>query len=309
MNFALHVITYHYVRDPDNSSFPRIKGILPERFRAQLVTLQARYEMATIESALDFLAGRYQPSRDLCLLTFDDGLKDHYVVVAPLLIEMGLQGLFFVITACLEENSIVAVHMNHLLMGGLDFETYEQFFLCKLADLLPTREVFQNVVDPSQAKRAYPWDEPRVASFKYLVNFVLEPAIRDEVIRAIFEAHVGHEESMARTLYLSWEEGRQMQASGMILGGHSHRHRPLAKLRSGELDEDLRTCKRLLGSNLRPQWVWPFCYPYGSPGSFNEKTREELNRLGFACSFTTQPGTNTAGTDLYALCRTDCNDV
>ena len=66
---------YHYVRDLPKTSFPRIKGMLTSDFQRQLQALQSRYEMATLEIALDFLKGAYSPTRDLCLLTFDDGLK------------------------------------------------------------------------------------------------------------------------------------------------------------------------------------------------------------------------------------------
>src|SRR5262245_10648640 len=115
MNPVLHVVMYHYVRDLPNTSFPRIKGMLPSDFRRQLTALQGQYEMATLESALDFLQGTYRPSCDLCLLTFDDGLKEHYTEVAPMLLDHGVQGIFFVITAGLEEHRVASVHMNHFL--------------------------------------------------------------------------------------------------------------------------------------------------------------------------------------------------
>ena len=88
---ALYVVMYHYVRDLPHTPFPRIKGMLTSAFRQQLTALQSLYEMATLESALDFLRGRYTPSRPLCLLTFDDGLKEHYTDVTPILVDTGVQ--------------------------------------------------------------------------------------------------------------------------------------------------------------------------------------------------------------------------
>ena len=131
---------YHYVRDLPKTPFPRIKGMLTSDFRRQLQALRSRYEMATLEIALDFLKGTYTPSRDLCLLTFDDGLKEHYTDVTPLLVEYKIQGLFFMITACLYENLVVPVHMNHFLMAALDFEQYRTAFLNRLADSQPKLE-------------------------------------------------------------------------------------------------------------------------------------------------------------------------
>src|SRR5712691_6277952 len=82
---CLRVVMYHYVRDLPKTLFPRLKGMMPDAFAMQIANLQRRYEVATLEAALDFLAGRYRPARDLVLLTFDDGLKEHFAEVTPLL--------------------------------------------------------------------------------------------------------------------------------------------------------------------------------------------------------------------------------
>jgi hypothetical protein len=156
---------YHYVRDLPNTRFPKIKGMLTEEFRDQLALLQQRYQMVTLESALGFIQGKYTPARDLCLLTFDDGLKEHYSEVTPLLMDRGIQGLFFVITSCIEGTHVVPVHMNHFLMAALDFEEYRSAFLDRLADTDPGWKNSINV-DASLAQRVYRWDIPPVAYLK-----------------------------------------------------------------------------------------------------------------------------------------------
>ena len=119
---TLSVVTYHYVRDLPRSQFPNIKGLLLSDFRRQVDTLASQYEMATLESALAFINGDYQPSRDLCLLTFDDGLKEHYREVTPILEDRGIQGVFFLTTTCIEDHRVVLVHKNHFLSASLDFD-------------------------------------------------------------------------------------------------------------------------------------------------------------------------------------------
>src|SRR5215472_11211452 len=94
---TLRVVMYHYVRDLPRTQFPRLKGILLEDFRHQVNELSSQYEMASVESALDFMTGEYRPRRDLCLLTFDDGLKEHYTDVTPILAEKRIRGVFFLI--------------------------------------------------------------------------------------------------------------------------------------------------------------------------------------------------------------------
>lgn len=308
MSRVLHVVMYHYIRDLPRTPFPRIKGMLLGDFRQQVKALQDRYEMATLESALAFLSGSYVPQRDLCLLTFDDGLKEHYTDVTPLLAEAGIQGMFFLITGCLQDASVASVHMNHFLMAALDFETYQRAFLQRLEAMVGENAV-PGKVEPTVAQRTYRWDAPAVASFKYLFNFVLDGQIRDRVVKILFEEYIADESSFSQSLYLNWEEARQMQGAGMLLGGHSHRHEPLAKLSAEEMAQDLTMCSRLLSEHLKPQQLLPFSYPYGKRDSFTDTTARKLKQLGFTCSFSTEPGVNPRRADEFALCRLDCKDA
>ena len=198
--------------------------------------------------------------------------------------------------------------MNHFLMAALDFEFYRQAFLQRLNEFLPDIQSY-NKIDHSSAQHIYRWDTPEVALFKYLFNFMLDWKVRDHVVKTLFEEHVGREESFSQTLYLSWEEARQMQTAGMVMGGHSHHHKPLATLSDAELRWELRTCQGLLAEYLEPQALWPFSYPYGKQDSFHTAAARQLKRLGFSCSFGTEVGPNLPGMDLFALRRIDCKDA
>jgi peptidoglycan/xylan/chitin deacetylase (PgdA/CDA1 family) len=299
---------YHYVRDLPRTDFPRIKGMLPDDFRRQVNRLSERYEMASLESALAFLRGEYQPKRNLCLLTFDDCLKEHYAEVTPTLAERGIQGIFFIITSCLQEDRVAPTHMNHFLIAALDFDLYREALLKKLQSIAPI-PVSLAEIDEEEARRTYRWDTSEVRAFKYLFNFVLDPVVRDKAVKELFEEYIGAESEFSRLLYFNWDEAKQMQKAGMTLGGHSHRHSPLATLTDEGQAKDLNSCYRLLMENLLPQRLWPFSYPYGKRPSFNQATAQQLNRMGFSCSFATEVGTNSPGADLFAIRRIDCKEA
>ena len=306
MSASLTVVMYHYVRDLPRTRFPRIKGLLTADFRKQLGVLGDRYEMATLASALDFLAGKYQPRRDLCLLTFDDGLKDHFTDVLPGLAERRIEGMFFLHTSCLEENRVAPVHKNHFLMAALEFAEYRAAFLKCLAKFSPETKTD---VDTAKVADTYRFDSKEVGAFKFLINFCISEALRDQILDALFAEYLGSEQKFARELYLSWDEARQMQDAGMLMGGHSHSHTALANLCDAGQRADLDTCARLLHGRLKPQALWPFSYPYGKKHTFNALTIETVRKLGFACAFVTDVGSNAAGHDLFRLLRIDANDV
>ena len=302
----LWTITYHYVRDLPRTRFPRIRGRLVSELEQQVAWLSQRCEMATLESALEFHPGKDEPSLDLCLLTFDDGLKDHYANVLPILVKRRIEGQFFISTVCLEEHRVLPVHKNHFLMAELEFGKYRSAFLEHLAAL---SEETLSVVDVDKAKLAYPWDGQDVAVFKFFLNYRISEHLRVRVLDALFEKFLGDEGAFAQELYLSWGEARQMQAQGMVIGGHSNNHVALAGLNPKEQEVDLTTCTEVLRKRLQPQALWPFCYPYGHSYSFNAATIQHLRALGFVCSFTTEPEAIRAGDDPFTLRRVDTNDV
>jgi peptidoglycan/xylan/chitin deacetylase (PgdA/CDA1 family) len=308
MPAVLHVVMYHYVRDLPNTPWPRLKGMLTSTFRQQLSALREHYELATLETALAFMQGAYIPRRDLCLLTFDDGLKEHYTEVTPLLVEHGIQGVFFLITSCVQEQHVASVHMNHVLMAALDFAEYRHVFFQRLRTLTSLPAAMLQV-DLQVAQRTYRWDTPEVAAFKYLFNFVLTAEVRDQVVHSLFTEYIASEANFAPSWYVSWDEARAMQEAGMMLGGHSHQHQPLATLSAADLAWDVRTCQQLVQANLHPQADWPFSYPYGKADTFNTQTITHLRALGVTCAFCTEVGSNAPGSDLFAIRRIDCKDA
>jgi peptidoglycan/xylan/chitin deacetylase (PgdA/CDA1 family) len=298
---TLSVLMYHYIRGGHDSG-PRLNAMALDDFRRQIEQLAAGWEIATIESATAFLSGEYVPRRPLCLLTFDDALREHYEEATPILVERGVSGIFFVQTSgpC---GHVAAVHQSHLLMAHLGFERYRALFLARLARFSPETALD---VDDVKVRRRYRWDTLDVARFKYLSNFIVGQSLRERILSELFGEHFGDEAAFAREFYFSWREAREMQRAGMLLGGHSHRHASLPALRREEKETDLHRCAELLFRNVDPQAVWPFSYPYGET---DEDTAGLLGRFGFGPAFTTEFQTNEPGVDLLRIRRVDPKDV
>jgi peptidoglycan/xylan/chitin deacetylase (PgdA/CDA1 family) len=301
----LLVVMYHYVRGAGRNPFPALKSLEADLFRRQVDALRSRYEMATLESALALLRGEYRGRRPLCLLTFDDGVKDHYREVTPVLVDRGIQGLFFLVTGCMEEQVVATVHKNHFLTAQLGLAEWQRRFVERAGRM----GVALPAVDGEAAARTYPWDTPEAAAFKYRFNFRLPAAAREPVVAELFAEEFGAEAAFARELYVSWEEARRMQMGGMVLGGHTHRHEALAAMPAAEMERDLAECRRILDLRMLPQPQTPFSYPYGKRDSFTGAAVERLRQLDFCCAFSTEAGRNGVGADCYALQRVDCRQA
>jgi peptidoglycan/xylan/chitin deacetylase (PgdA/CDA1 family) len=302
MNRQLHVIVYHYVRSGARGRFPRLNAIQPVVFEKQLDGLCARFEMATVSSAVDFLNGAYRPERDLCLLTFDDGLKEHLTYVTPALNRRGLQGVFSVTARC-ADGALASVHKNHVLAATLNGAEYRAAVATAAERLSPGA---LERVNETEATQLYRFDTPEAAVTKYLMNFALPRHDRQRIVDELFAAYLGDEEPFARELYLDWNEVRALQHEGMIVAGHSFEHVPLATLGEDQQREEIHGCASALRTHLAAQPIWPFVYPYGS---YNGQTCRALQDEGFDLGFGVEAGSCEPGDDVFGLRRFDANDV
>lgn len=95
------ILMYHYVSDlpPDADRYRRDLTVSPADFQAQLQYLaDAGYHTVTLTDLYLYLTQRYPLPDKPVVLTFDDGYRDAYEVVFPLLLDYGFTGTFFVLS-------------------------------------------------------------------------------------------------------------------------------------------------------------------------------------------------------------------
>ena len=302
---TLTAVMYHYVRNPETTPYEGIKGEREEGFIKQVNYFRQNFEMATPDSMMEYLEGTYIPKKNLCVLTFDDGLKEHGHFVSEVLNQHGIIGQFFIPTACIEEGYVLPVHKNHFLLASLEFDYYKKSFLALLKSLYPDLNI---EIDSEVVAKTYRWDTREVGGFKYLLNYKLPKPIRNQILQKVFEAEIGKEEDFAKELYLSWEEVKSMQRVGMLIGGHSHRHNVLSSLADNDQIQDLNKCMNLLEENCDPIEPWFFSYPFGKLDTFNTTTLEYLSSKKVKCSYTSIVGDSNLKTDVFQLRRKDPKD-
>jgi len=94
------ILMYHYVSElpPDPDVYRLDLTVLPENFYAQLQYLaDAGYHTITLTDLYLHLTQGYPLPEKPIVLTFDDGYRDAYEVVFPLLLDYGFTGTFFVL--------------------------------------------------------------------------------------------------------------------------------------------------------------------------------------------------------------------
>lgn len=238
------------------------------------------------------------------LLTFDDGLRCHASVVAPILARRRLRGVFFVPGRCLDEEHLLPAHALHILLWRVG----ECVLLAELDDYLKrhggANEQLEQV-DHTIVERVYHYETPDRATLKYMLNVHLPLPVRNALIATLFNKHIGSPARWAREWYLGWEELEELQAAGHTIGGHGYSHEPLATLTPHEQREDVYRCAQTLREGLGHD-ARPFTYPFGS---FDDDAIHACRSAGFINAFTTERRWLTIHDGAFSLPRIDTIDV
>ncbi|EIW6704607.1 polysaccharide deacetylase, partial [Campylobacter jejuni] len=114
----MKIIMYHYIRE-SLKPLPNFRYLHIENFKKQLDFFKKEFGFVSYD---EFLYLKENPLfcsklKNKVLLTFDDGLKDHYNYVFNKLIKRKILGIFFVPTRIFKLSKALDVHRIHYLLG------------------------------------------------------------------------------------------------------------------------------------------------------------------------------------------------
>ena len=203
---------------------------------------------------------------------------------------------------------MTTTHKVHLLRRKLGEEAFADAFRRALPKAW--RREFAAAVVPGAPgdDRHYRWDGAELRRLKSFINYRLAYDVAEPVLNSLFVTHIGAEEVVVRSFYLSWEDIAELDAGGHGIGGHGHHHRIYARLDAEAQDADIATNLSALAERLGEP-VWSFAYPFGKADTFTAGTAHALQRDGIVCAFTSEPGTIVAADDPYAYRRMDPRDL
>ncbi len=307
---TLLLVNFHHVRPGNPSRFAGLHHVTPAGLERQIESLARHFDFPDPRS-LAATVDRSPHGRH-CVLTFDDGLRDHYEHVAPLLESHGIRGVFSVSTAPWETGELLSVHKAHLLSAAFSYEALAD----ELEDAARRAGVSHTLadVDAAQAQREYSYDTAEAARVKRFINAVVPQGQRDRVVGAVFTNRLGDDATHAAEHYLSPAMVRDLNRRGHAIGLHSHAHLHLASAapaeRRADLAANLRWVRAALGdADHVAEWI---SYPYGSPSSYDDSVIADARALGCRLGMTMSRGVNLASTgsrDVMRLARIDTNDA
>ncbi|ELB7667916.1 polysaccharide deacetylase family protein [Campylobacter upsaliensis] len=274
----MKILMYHYVRE-SVPHLPFFRYLSFDNFKKQLDYFEKNFGLVSFE---EFCRLKTEPEfinvlKNKILLSFDDGLKEHFSLVFPELLKRKALGIFFMPTAVLKEEKALCVHKIHYLLGHGGGGG-------KLLDLA------LELIEPSmcEGENAYLFedyydlldDEESVKNFKLLLNYNLKEEFKEEVLSALIKKCGLSEAQIYENYYLNHEELKIMSENQMLIGSHAHAHINFLNLNAKEEAKEVQKSFEIL-SFLDPT-IRTFCYPYGE---FSRNSRAILQNLGVDFAF------------------------
>jgi peptidoglycan/xylan/chitin deacetylase (PgdA/CDA1 family) len=283
---GLVVFTYHRIAEPSRDLFyTPVISATPESFRAQVEWLHSRFRIITLNELIWMLERDSAWHESLAFLTFDDGYRDNFHTAVPILRERHTPATFFVPTAFLESPRLP--WWDHI------------------AYVVRQTTVQQLVLERGLGSRAAPLEinlntMPRQLAVATIIQAFLDKTIVDEQwfldhLQAQAEVSVDSQ-GLAQALFMSWNEVQQLADLGpeLTIGSHAHSHRKLAELDNQAQCDELTFSKHILEDRLG-RHIRALAYPYGWPGTYDERTKLLAAEAGYSVAFASRAGVNRSG--------------
>jgi peptidoglycan/xylan/chitin deacetylase (PgdA/CDA1 family) len=298
---------YHYVRDIRGSAYPALKGLETEYFGRQLDYFSSHYSFISANTLCDHVrSGAPLPERPI-LLTFDDGLRDHFDVVFPLLRERNISGCFFPGAQPLYEHTVLDVHKLHFILAVGDVDEVVKDVLAGIDEARQLYGIPASADYLSGFRGYHRYDSVGVQFVKRMLQRELPEPLRACITDRLFAHFVTADAgSFAADLYMSIDQLQTLVDGGMAVGGHGYDHCWLDSAEPSRQREAVVRSKQMLRELGIGEENRYFCYPYGA---YNDTLVEILREEKFSLGFTTRVALADMRTDEPLLLpRLDTND-
>lgn len=291
-------VMYHYVWPDERAPHGGVRPMRASAFEAQIDWLAERYDIVHPDAFLDRL--EQSSDRPSCLLTFDDGTRDHAGVVTPILARRGLGGVFFIVSDAARGRLMPTTHLVHWLLGEDDARVLRHLTRFAAAN-------GASLGDEADATRIYHYEPPTRARIKFAMNMALPPDVARAFAVAMLDEAGIDETAVAREWFAQIDDLKRMHASGMTLGVHGRTHESLQRLGpaiAGEIDD----CSTFLATITGERPTWWAC-PFGGSGASaadHATMRNAITAAGIRAAVSTVSSSVPDRCDRLAIPRVDC---
>jgi peptidoglycan/xylan/chitin deacetylase (PgdA/CDA1 family) len=269
----LTVLAYHRITDATAPDFPHYRpnvSATPEMFARQMAWVAKRFNVISLSVLHAYLTkGRPLPPRPM-LITFDDGYLDNYENAFPILKQLHLPAVIFLMTSRM---SYPAPPWWDECAFYLNQTAYTQAELPLIG--------VQDLSTP----------EARRATTDHLLRALktIPEAEKLEAVSRVGELLEVPAPSDTPPLFVNWDQVREMVANEVACMPHTVNHPILTRVSAEEAYRELAESKAHIEAQTDQQ-ANAFAYPNGTRADYNTATFRALRDLGYLSAYTLTPG-------------------
>jgi peptidoglycan/xylan/chitin deacetylase (PgdA/CDA1 family) len=282
------IFTYHRVL-PEITFNPFDTVISLKAFNKQINFLAQKYAIISLKDAVKQLTHGQLNTKMQIVLSFDDGYRDNYEIVYPILKKMGIPAVFFIIANYINSNSLLwDVEIAKILSENRKRNKV------KIANQIIKESIFQS-------RDAY------IISVIKKIK-ALTHRVRQEVLDSIREYRDRNEMTgYWDNCFMSWDNLKIIAENGIEIGSHGLNHYSLSMLPLEDAIYEINQSKKIIEHHINSKCSH-FAFPYGARGDFNETLIDYIRQAGYQSCLLNIQGYNRITNDLFRLKRFIVND-
>ena len=280
------ILCYHRILDDKQIKdyYRPAVAVSVSTFKKQMYLLQKKYNVISLDDAVNLLQKRKPLESNYIVVTFDDGYADNYENAFPVLKEYNLPAAVFLTTDYIDSSRLLWSDTVGMLLE-------------KKWDVFLQTELFQAV------KNVVNFDD-KVTMIDEIISTLktMDEDTRNAII-ACLKKDIGCSVKL-NALMLTWKQIKEMMSKGISFGAHTQSHRFLTSLMLAEKEAEIKESKDIIEQNLNEQVLY-LAYP---DGRFDEECKDIAQKSGFQGACSTIIGDNAPGCDLFTLKRRDIRE-
>lgn len=263
---AARILAYHGVSGDE---------VAGEIFSWQLAFLKQNFELISLRELLSRRTGGTIHGDEVAI-TFDDGIRNHFITAYPILRQHGAAATFFVCPALIDSGHWI---WNHEFRCRLNLLKPVECVML-MTEIGGTSSEIESLVarakclNPEQRCYAEAWVRNHTQSFS--------PSVQQ----------------LNRFAPMTWKELAGLDPALITIGSHTLHHPILSTLSDDDLRIEIGESRRMLEQRIGRE-VELFCYPNGN---FDERAHR-IVRDHYAAAVTSRPGMVDQGDDDWLLPR------
>jgi len=293
-------VCYHYIREDKQDVFPRILGTTKKDFEEHLRMMKRDFSIINLAEVKDFFLNKKdQGFKDPgMLITFDDGLSDHYHA-AKILSDNDIQGVFFIPTCIFEEK----LPANPMIIHYTIAEFGVKKFIDEFISILEKRGLQINEYEKIFSGKKDVWN--KIDDIKEIFKYKLEMRLSREILIEIYNNIFleKYPDAMSK-IHLTENQVKDMLEMGHAVGTHTHTHVSVksSNLSKDDFFEEIIKPKTILEQKFQIN-VDSLSYPFGSIRDCL-MTKQLIDKTNlYKIAFTVEEIFNSKNTNLLEIGR------